>query len=250
MILESEIIVHFVLIDDIAGHNNLLAEQLREACASIHIPCDIALITNDPAQVESYAKTCTQPTVYFMDIQLEENTLTLPLAQTIIKNNCESYIIYVSAHAHYALDCLHTHAFDFLLKPWTKKQLIACLEAVWQSHARHQLTLPLQVHLGTHTVMTSLNDILYFSRDKMNLCMYLENGSTLTWRESFDHLLNRLATKDFFLCHRSYVVNLRRMTKIDWENDQIYLDGNIVLPISRRRTAELKTVLKQLEEAV
>lgn len=247
MILESEIIVHFVLIDDIAGHNDLLAEQLRKACASIHIPCDIALITNDPAQVESYAKTCTQPTVYFMDIQLEENTLTLPLAQTIIKNNCESYIIYVSAHAHYALECLHTHAFDFLLKPWTKKQLIACLEAVWQSHARHQLTLPLQVHLGTHTVMTSLNDILYFSRDKMNLCMYLENGSTLTWRESFDHLLARLQGGFFCLCHRSYLINLQKVRKIDWEERTITLSNGLVLPFSRRREQALRNLLKNME---
>lgn len=242
--------MNFVLIDDIEQHNETLAAKVLLLCEKRGWHGCISLKTTNAQDVADYAAACTEPTVYFMDIELGKNETSLPLHAIIQKSRVQSYIIYVSAHSQYAMECLHTHAFDFLLKPLCDAQLEDCLSAVMKAQTKEEKQYFLQVHTGSRTIMVDPEQILYFSRDRMTIRLHAADGSTLEWRESFDHLLNRLATKEFFLCHRSYVVNLRRMTKIDWENDQIYLDGHTVLPVSRRRTAELKTVLKQLEEAV
>lgn len=239
--------MHFVLIDDIAEHNQLLSSRLQQLCLQQGIDCHIALTASTPDAVAAYAAKCTHPTVYFMDIQLGKNETSLSLSETIEKNGQESYIVYVSGHPQYALECLHTHAFDFLLKPWTDDQLSACLQAIMRAHARRPAETTLQISTGSRLIMTPLSDIICFSREKMNIRMQLTDGSSLVWRESFEHLLPRLQAGRFALCHRSHIVNLQKIRQIDWETNTMILSDGTQLPISRRREQALKSMLRQME---
>lgn len=241
--------MYFVLLDDQSEHNRILADQLEKSCAVLGIPCHIALSTGDASQVAQYAKCCTQPTVYFLDIHLGEGKTSLPLYRSIENNGCESYIVYVSAHAQYAIECLHTHAFDFLLKPWTDDQLSACLQAIMRAHSRRHAETALQISTGSRLIMTPMSDIICFSRERMNIRMQLADGSSLVWRESFEHLLPRLQAGRFALCHRSHIVNLQKIRQIDWETNTMILSDGTHLPISRRREQALKSLLRQMEGA-
>lgn len=240
--------MNFVLIDDIEQHNETLASKVIALCEKRGWHGCISLKTTDAQAVAEYAAVSTEPTVYFLDIELGNAALSLPLHTAIQKSRGRSYIIYVSAHSQYAMECLHTHAFDFLLKPLCDAQLEDCLNAIMKAQAQEEAQLCLQVHTGSRTIMVDPDQILYFSRDRMTIRMHAADGSTLEWRESFDHLLTRLEQKHFFLCHRSFVINLRKISKIDWESDQVFLSDDSIVPISRRRIAELKLALKQMEE--
>lgn len=239
--------MNFVLIDEIEQHNEILAAKVLSLCEKKGWHGCISLKTTNAGDVAQYAAACTEPTVYFMDIELGENETSLPLHTVIQQGNAKNYIIYVSAHSQYAMECLHTHAFDFLPKPLCDAQLEDCLTAVMNAQTKEESQHFLQVHTGSRTIMAALDQILYFSRDRMSVRLHTGDGCTLEWRESFDHLLGRLGTKNFFLCHRSYVINLQKISRIDWENDQVYLVNDAVIPVSRRRTAELKTALKRME---
>lgn len=239
--------MNFVFLDDVASHNETLAAKVRLLCDKNGWPCDIALKTTTWQAVVDYAAATRDAAVYFLDIELGQGETALPLHADIEKSPGESYIIYVSAHAKYALDCLHTHAFDFLLKPLSDAQLEDCLKAVMKATVKKETAPLLQVNTGSRTMLISPDDILYFSRDRMAIRLHATDTSTLVWRESFDHLMGRLDNSVFFLCHRSFVVNLRKVQHIDWEKDELCLEDHTILPISRRRIAALKTALKQLE---
>lgn len=240
--------MQFVLIDDVEQHNETLAVKVLSLCEKNGWDGQISLKTTKAQDVADYAAAAKEATVYFMDIELESNATSLPLHTVIEKNPAESYIVYVSAHAQYAMECLHTHAFDFLLKPLCDKQLEECMKAIMKAHAKKEERHYLQVHTGSRTVMVNPDNILYFSRDRMAIRLHAQDGSTLVWRESFDHLLTRLNARYFFLCHRSYVINLQHIHAIDWEKEQLTLRDGTELPISRRRSAALKAALKQLED--
>lgn len=238
--------MNFVLLDKIEQHNETLAARVLSLCEKTGWHGCISLKTTSAKDVDQYAAACTEPTVYFMEIELGENETSLPLHEPIQQSRAESYIIYVSAHARYAMECLHTHAFDFLLKPLRDAQLEECLSALMQIHTKEEQQRPLPVHTGNCTIMADPAQILYFSRDRMTVRLHAADGSFLEWRESFDHLLGRLGTKNFFLCHRSFIINLQKISKIDWANDRIYLKDNTVIPVSRRRITELKAALKRM----
>lgn len=241
--------MQYVLIDDIAKHNEILSSKIIKASEKNGWPCHIALTTTNPEDVLHYAKDCRQPTVYFMDIELDQKKNTLSLYQFIQRQPHESYIIYVSAHAQYAMECLHTHAFDFLLKPLTDEQISDCLSVLWRIYTNKSPEKTLQVHMGSQTILLPSRKILYFSRDRMSIQAHMEDGNVFTWRESFDHLLPRLEEHVFCLCHRSFVVNLHQVAHIDWQENTLLMRNQQSLPISRRRITALKAALKAMEEA-
>lgn len=239
--------MEFVLIDDTLQHNEILADKISKLCAKNGWDGHIALTTSQLADVRAYAESSTLPTVYFMDIELGEKENTLALFESIPQHR-ENYIIYVSAHAEYAMDCLHTHAFDFLLKPLADEQLADCLSAVMRIHGQKKAKGALQVNTGSQTLLLPPGRILYFSRDGINIHAHCEEETTFTWRESFDHLLTRLDETAFTPCHRSFIVNLHQIQQIDWQKNEIRMKDFSVLPISRRRITALKAALRTLEE--
>lgn len=236
--------MQFVILDTDAAHNRLLAGHLDAICKKQGFTTDISLVTTDPEAVRAFAKECSQPAVYFMAVQLDEHLTSLPLCEEIFQNGRESYIVYISAHPEYALECLHTHAFDFLVKPWTDEQLLRCLQAIMHAHARFARCSVLRIPIGNRLVAMPTDDILYFDRNRMNIRMFLTDGSILEWRESFDHLLERLEGESFCLCHRSFVVNLQKIRIIDWDQMQLTLPDGTQLPISRRKVSALKSALQ------
>lgn len=241
--------MQFVLIDDIAAHNDILAEKLMQLCEKRGWAGQVALKTTIASDVLDYAAHCTEATVYFLDIRLNEREDTLSLYRAIQTGEQESYLIYVSAYPQYAMDCLHTHAFDFLLKPLSDKQLADCMEALMRAHERRDNDPRLQIRIGSRVLILRQQDIVYFTRDRMNVQATCQDGSRYTWRESFDHLLPRLQGESFIQCHRGYIVNIRYIREIRWEEDQLVLQTGRQVPISRRRAGALRAALKGKEGA-
>lgn len=235
--------MQFVLLDDIAGHHVILATHLKQLCAERGWDGHVALEATTNQEVLAYAEACREPTVYFLDIELEKKQTSLHLFEAIEANGCESYIVYVSAHPHYAMECLHTHAFDFLLKPWTLEQLTGCMEAIMRAHLRPRQAATFQVNTGSRILLIPLEEIVCFTRHRMNTVLHRADGSTLEWRESFDRLLRRLDKTRFVQCHRSCILQLSHVRSFDLGEDVITLSNGMTTLVSRRRATALKAML-------
>lgn len=234
--------MNFVLLDDETGHHEILSAALMRLCARHGWNGRIVLAATEADEVAAYAKSSREPTVYFLDIELGGST-SLRLSDAIHRNPQESYIVYVSAYPQYAMSCLHTHAFDYLLKPWTEEQLTDCMVALMRKHAQHGTGQHLQVDMGGRLLKIPYADILYFSRDRLNARMNCLDGSSLVWRESFSELQDRLPQEQFFTCHRSYIVCLAQIEEINWSDERLRLRNGQVLPIARRRMAALRSAV-------
>lgn len=240
--------MNFVLLDDVAAHNDILASKLTALCCKNNWEGHIALKATTLQEVAIYAQSTTTPTVYFLDIRLNEDEYSLDLYRHINLQSSESYLIYVSAHPQYAMDCLHTHAFDFLLKPLMDEQLEDCMNALWRVHLSKTDEDFLQISMGGRMLMLQQKDIVCFTRQRMNVHCLCTNGNRYVWRESFDHLYPRLNPACFVQCHRSYIVNIRCIREAHWIEDKLVLTTGQELPVSRRRSAALRLLLKTQEE--
>jgi len=239
--------MHFVLLDDITSHNDILEAKLTALCARKGWDGQVVLKTTNPKQVIRHANCTKEPTVYFLDIRLSETENTLSLFRQLRMSEQECYLIYVSAHPQFAMDCLHTHAFDFLLKPLMDEQLEDCMNALWRIHSSRCAEELLQINMGGRMLRIRQRDIVCCTRETMNVRVYCTDGSSYVWRESFEHLLPRLNSHVFFQSHRSHIINVLHIKEAHWGEDKLLLSNGMELTVSRRRVAALKVRLQVQE---
>ena len=243
--LKGLLYMHFVILDDLEPHLDLMRTRLEAVCASLGIQAEIGLETRDAQKVLEYARQAPEETVWLLDIALNGELNGIELCRRVREMNRNAYVIYVSAYQQYALECCQSHAFDFLLKPWTDEQLADCLRAVQREMSSQRSGTVLTAEMGTRTIRLIQENILYFSKDKMSVTAHCRDGKNYTWREGFEPLMKRLSAGMFFLCHRSSLVNLTAVREAWWSDDFLVLVSGEKLPVSRRKEAELKKLLRE-----
>lgn len=109
--------------------------------------------------------------------------------------------------------------------------LADCMNALMHTHHKQHADTLLKIHVGGRLLVLHQDDILYFARERMNMRAYCTDGTSYVWRESFGHLLPRLKSDMFALCHRGYIVGLRHIRDVQWAEDSITLRSGHTLPI-------------------
>ena len=87
----------------------------------------------------------------------------------------------------------------------------------------------------SHTIeRVSIEEILYLE-GKENYCrIKLINGDTILANKSLGKQFEELNSFDFFLCHKSYVVNMEKVIRY-WRIGIAELEGGERVPVARRR---------------
>lgn len=242
--------MHFVVIDDMNIQRELIADSIREVCDSLGIAWTLALSTDRWQAVEAFAASAPADTVYLLDIQLEDDKNGIELRRRIHDLDPDGYIVYVSAYEEYALECCRSHAFDFLLKPWTTEQLQDCIRAIQQDIDRRHTGTWLTFTMGSRTLRLQQEEILYLSKQHNNVTIHLASGDIYQYRTSFSALVKSLKDGMFLQCHKSYVVRINAVREFCWDDNLLRLHTGEELPVSRRRSAKLKAALSAGGSAV
>lgn len=237
--------MHFVVIDDNAIHRDLMAQRLSEVCAELCLDWDIPLSTEHSEAVLNYAANAPEGTVYMLDIELQDQNNGIDLRRKLYEVDPDGYIVYVSAYERYALECCQSHAFDFLLKPWTASQLQACIRSICEDMERRVVGSWLQINVGSRTLRLLQEEIVYLSKEHNNVTIHLLSGDTIQQRTSFEILLRQLKAENFLRCHKGYVVQRSAVRTYNWAEDELTVCTGETLPISRRRAAAIRAELAE-----
>lgn len=173
----------------------------------------------------------------FLDIEMS-GLNGLEIAKEIRQFSEDVLIVIVTNHGGYALESFQHEPFHFLVKPVSQYQLAHIL-----MRARQKIPLPplfviasgsgvtripvssilyLEIYLGKITVHTT-NDI------------HVYNGRMAAARKT-------LEPHGFFLCHRSYLINLNYVVRIKSVTREVILSDNTkqtILPVSIDRLQDL-----------
>lgn len=170
-------------------------------------------------------------------------------------------VIFATAFDEYAIKAFEAHAVDYLLKPFSKerfekaiekylsqnntqiqKQTDQLLEAVALSSGRHERIV---VKTGTKVKIIPVQDVLYLEADDDYVNIHTHEGSYLKNKTMsfFEQMLN---PDHFVRVHRSYIVSVPEITRIDpYEKDAhlAILKSGAKIPVSKSGYAKLKQVL-------
>jgi len=237
---------HFkaLLVDD----EELARQDLKDVLSEfeqVKVVAEAENIEQARAQLKKY-----KPDVVFLDIQLPgENGFDL--LENIPKN---THLIFVTAFDQYAIRAFEVNAQDYLLKPVSRERLTNALHRLETDTEQSQTSI--RKLSADDSIFLRKNEGYTFLKISKILCIearddyseiFMENDEKNLVHKSMKEWENRLPEQSFCRIHRSTIINIEKVIKIDdWYNHShlVTLEGlEKPLVMSRRYFALVKNKL-------
>jgi two-component system response regulator LytT len=180
--------------------------------------------------------------VVFLDVEMPGAT-GLEAAPHVRERSDPPAIVFVTAHAQYAVDAFAVEAFDYLLKPIEPERLARVVERLRER--THENAVPVEkvaVVAGSSTELLDRDQIHYVQADGDYSRVYTYDRSYLS-TASLGELQDRLGGR-FARIHRSYLVNLAKVAGVRRTADRFRLqladESKTELDVSRRQSREVR----------
>ena len=165
--------------------------------------------------------------ILLLDIQMDGQD-GVTLARTLRRHDERLIIIFITGLPDFAREGYDVDAFHYLLKPVDEGKLFAVLDKAVARFSKHSPTLLLPVDGAQMRV--AIANILYIESFAHTVDMVLTDG-TLTVKMPISKLEAMLGDT-FIRCHRSYIANIARITKIT--RSDVFFENGKCIPLSRR----------------
>lgn len=240
-----------IIIEDEAPARELLKRYLADFPAATLI-CECADGFEGLKAIQQH-----KPDLVILDIQMPRIS-GLELVELMDE---KPHLLFSTAYQEHAIKAFDLNAVDYLLKPFTKTRFVQALEKV-QQKINFQLNEELQikqvleqtlpsaiervvVKTNTAIKVIALENIFYIEAQDDYVYIHTENEKFLK-QQTMKHFENGLSPNHFLRIHRSFIVNLNFIAKIEPFEKTTYqaiLKNKTKVPISRNGYALLKKVL-------
>lgn len=242
--------IKVVIIDDEPLARSMVKEYLQSwPDVTIAQECD-----NGFEGVKAIAQH--KPDLIFLDIQMPKinGFEMLELLDT------PPSVIFTTAFDEYAIKAFEAHAVDYLLKPFAKERFDKALQkwmtarqsatpAVTQSLLENA-TQPEErnrvvVKKGSNIVILPVHTIHYLEAFDDYVKIHTKDGFYLK-KKTMSYFEKTLDQKEFVRIHRSYLLNLQELTRIEpmeKDNHVVLLKSGVRIPLSATGYTKLKEIL-------
>jgi two-component system LytT family response regulator len=198
-----------------------------------------------------------KPAVIFLDIQMPKinGFEMLELVEQ------PPAVIFTTAFDEYALKAFETHAVDYLLKPFSKERFDKAVQKFLDQTAIQQqkknteellsssqlpaTTERVVVKTGGKITIIPVANILFIEAADDYVKIHTADGSFLK-NKTMSFFESTLASSQFVRTHRSYIINVQQITRIDpYEKDNhiAILRSGAKVPVSQGGYGKLKLAL-------
>lgn len=179
----------------------------------------------------------------FLDVQMPK----MSGLEFVKAMNNPPLIVICTAYPSYALEGYELNVLDYLVKPITFSRF---LQAINKAKSQHELlNMSKEEESEDFFFIKSEGQFVKIIKKEILYVEAMENYSTIyTMHKKYVSLIkikvleDKLKGDDFFKTHRSYIVSLSKVTKL--EGHQVFL-GDIIIPVSRSLKNELYNLVIQ-----
>ena len=237
-----------IIVDDETKARQLLRAMLSDLCPNVEVVADCDDLPNGVKAIKRHS-----PDLVFLDIEMPGHS-GLELLDFFNDDEVNFNIIFTTAYDHYAIQAFKLSAVDYLLKPLSPKGLVEAVERAMRHKERDNSRMQmLRHHLNGDSsgklAVPHLNglrflaydDILYLKGERAYTSIVCKDGTTLTASRNLKHFEDLLAgAKDFFRCHRSFIVNLTYVKEyVRSDGGHLVMEGKVHVSISPERVDAL-----------
>lgn len=193
--------------------------------------------------------------ILFLDIDMPGFS-GLELVKRIQNSNKHPYIIFITAHEQFALSAFNVDAVDYLLKPIDPARLAKAIEKIKARIKTHEpvkkigeeeksssLKLGLiPVEYQGKTILLEESNIIFAQASQDYTYIHTAKERYLT-RFTLKELESRLNQQQFYRCHRSYLVNIKKAKEVT----PLY-NGTLILTVDDTKKSEVPVSRSQAKK--
>jgi two-component system LytT family response regulator len=243
--------VRAVIVDDEELARQVIREMLKP-----HAEIDVvAECANGFDAVRTVAEL--KPDLIFLDIQMPK----LDGFEVLELIGSEFAVIFATAYDEHALRAFEVHAIDYLLKPFRAERFNEALERAKERIGKKMSTSPEELSAATRSAGQFAERIvvkdgtrvqiipvakLDYAEAQDDYIALASQGKKYLKQQTVSSLEASLDPKSFVRIHRSYLVNLERVTRLEpygKDTHVVILTDGARLPVSRAGHARLKELL-------
>ncbi len=214
--------------------------HLLHILSQIDILCDITEYEDAESMLHDIEANGRKFDLFLLDIYLPGIT-GVEAARRIRTQNRNALLVFLSTSEDFYREAFDLYAFHYLIKPVQENSLTEVLQKTSDIINRPEETLRITFN-GEDTILRQ-SDISYVSSSNHILHFHLQDGTRHTSYGKLDEMQPRLTEHCFIRCHKSFIVNIRHVTKLAKEG--FYIEDTLI-PISRTYTASARESYKKL----
>ena len=233
--------LRYVICEDNKDFLNRLHVIVNKVMMPYNFEYKVNTFTKYNDELKEIIKKENEQKVYVLDIELEEIS-GLEIASEIRENDLESIIIFVTCHNECRNDIFYSRllAIDYIPKDklWASR-FEETVEYVIKALNKQQV---LMFEYNHNSYRIPFDDILYVEKiqDNSKCIIYTEDGQEYEIVSSITSLIKRLG-EGFFQSHKSCIVNLKKIAKVDYNDNIItFKNGTSAYLLSNRRKKQMR----------
>ncbi|MBR3597786.1 MAG: response regulator transcription factor [Clostridia bacterium] len=151
-------------------------------------------------------------------------------AREIRQNDKNTKIVFLTSSPEFAVESYTVKADNYLLKPVSEKALFCCLDELAEEIGNKAKTIAIKGIYNVYKLV--VDDIVYVEAQNKHIVFSMLDGSKIETTEPLHICEEKLIpNKEFFKCHRSYIVNINHIDK--YTSKEIRMHNGSFIPISR-----------------
>lgn len=218
----------------------------------------IDYIDNSPELISRLSETDAELLV--LDIEMPHNN-GLNVASYVKKKHPKIEIIFCTGHAYFAADCYDFEPVDFVTKPLNvprmqraleraQKKLRNTISEIITEEKNESKSKKIGINVEGGYQILDVDNIQFIEKRGRKIYINTKDKKSLISKYNLTQLEEILAPHDFFRCHQSFIVPIKRIRYV--KNNQFGKTYSIILkesydeiPLSRGKHTEMKEKLEQ-----
>ena len=200
----------------------------------INAEYDIDTFSSGSSLYEAFLKNPFD--LVFLDIEMPGiDGITLAKRLRAVSENVQ--IVFLTSHIEYALEGYEVNALRYLVKPVDMNKLSEVLKYIQDKKNNSR---QIMIKQEGEDIVIDISDVIYMESMDKNVRIVTSKSEYIT-RYNISDYEEELKNSGFLRIHRGYLISLSKVKKIV-KND-VVMDGDISLPVSRSNIKTLKDAL-------
>ncbi|MGL5718249.1 MAG: LytR/AlgR family response regulator transcription factor [Paraclostridium sp.] len=224
--------------EDDSSQRDLLTTYLNRVFIDLGVDSTIQEFSSGEELLRDYPDKVD---ILFLDIQMDKLT-GMDTARKIREFDTKVEIVFTTAILDYIHEGYEVRAYRYLIKPLEYNCILKHTKACIHDLIDRKCTIAIKDRL--ETAIIQIDEILYIEVLRKEITIYTKDNRC-SFKTSLKSIEDTLLKKSFFRCHRSYLINLKKVTWLREKENLVIID-NYEVPLSRYKLKTLKNKLAHI----
>ena len=173
--------------------------------------------------------------ILFLDIEIPNELDGMNIAKEIYRHDENIPIVFVTNYSEYACEGYLVNALRYIIKPVQQPSINDCMNIAWNQWVLAQ-TESVRIDNGRQTIILPVRQIILIESYRHQIKITTSSTSSIEYRGSMSEIETKLPAGMFVQCHKSYIVNLMYVRKL--QATCLTLANGEQIPLGRKYAAE------------